>query len=1008
MHAQSAPAAPDLRLSETTVNLSSLSGQRTMLAELLYVLENQTDFKFVYAENQLPTDRITVPAAAAPMPLSVLLREVTAQTSVEFIRRGNQIAVRAPSAGSAPSAPAPAAPPAETAATNDGAGTTRSDGVLQLEKFIVGGIIPKGSASDLESMRQKANVAMDYLGADQLAKYSAGDLSEAVFRIPGVSVVQGQYAVVRGLSDRFLSTTLQGLKLPSPDPEKQAVQLDLLPAVAVEAVVVSKTYQPSLWAESTGGNMDVFSRAIPAEGQLKVGVGLKFNSNVLDGGPGYHVRSLKDERFGFGSRSRPAPGVSDPTWEFIPQHRNDARIGNKFSLEYTHSFLLGDHELGVLVSGFNEASYKTRTGQKQRRNARAGRPASPALPAGPGRPATPASPGAPSDFETAEPFPTVAGTLWDYAESQSENVLGLSTVLGYRFSKQHELKFTGLFVQSGIDQSQVNETALAPDPNPKPVFSDYTFSGQELYSLFNTFEYFRERNLTALQLSGRHQLPALGALTMDWTAQHGATYQKENPFVEAFFASPLTDLDETYVILDGNDPPRPLDVVWADNQETQNAARLDFEWPVATWGEQQAVFQFGAAVDDTSREVASNALFYTAPALGARRGESVNGIYSAFVEASAPINFSTVTTAARETTAYYANVSVGLVPRLKLILGGRFEDFAMSSVGIGQWGIYRSTQFYDATTASGGYGLVLGTTAAGAPPFASREWYPGASLVFDVLDTVSLRLAYSQTSGRPSLREISPFFNKSIETGNLVIGNPALRPADVSNYDLRLEWKPSATDFYSVSVFRKNILNPIEKLLFDTRASAGFKTESWTNNPTEAALDGAEFEFRHNLGTWSESLRAFSFSGNFTWIDATVDEHPVVVANNTKFFQDPTKFPTSRRLFDQPEYIANLDFTWAYGPWGSSVTLAGYAISDVLAVAGVSDFAFDLYERAYTRFDLIYNQQLTSHLKLKFAVKNLTDPTRGSIYDRDTLSSLVERNTYHEGREFSLALTLDL
>jgi hypothetical protein len=77
-------------------------------------------------------------------------------------------------------------------------------------------------------------------------------------------------------------------------------------------------------------------------------------------------------------------------------------------------------------------------------------------------------------------------------------------------------------------------------------------------------------------------------------------------------------------------------------------------------------------------------------------------------------------------------------------------------------------------------------------------------------------------------------------------------------------------------------------------------------------------------------------------------------------------------------------------------------------VAGVSDFAFDLYERAYTRFDLIYHQQLTSHLKLKFAVKNLTDPTRGSIYDRDTLSSLVERNTYHEGREFSLALTLDL
>jgi outer membrane receptor protein involved in Fe transport len=123
-------------------------------------------------------------------------------------------------------------------------------------------------------------------------------------------------------------------------------------------------------------------------------------------------------------------------------------------------------------------------------------------------------------------------------------------------------------------------------------------------------------------------------------------------------------------------------------------------------------------------------------------------------------------------------------------------------------------------------------------------------------------------------------------------------------------------------------------------------------------------------------------------------------------YQDRSKIPLNRRLFDQPEQIANLDLTWARRSSGTSVTLAAFMIGDVLATTG-KPFFFDIYEREHTRVDFIFGQQLGSRLKLKLSVKNLTNPQRGLIYDREATTSLVERNTYRLGRDYSGSLSYE-
>jgi TonB-dependent receptor len=471
--------------------------------------------------------------------------------------------------------------------------------------------------------------------------------------------------------------------------------------------------------------------------------------------------------------------------------------------------------------------------------------------------------------------------------------------------------------------------------------------------------------------------------------------------IEATFATPLSDPFASYEILGSNDAPDPLSIVWADNEEKQDSGRLDFSLPRTLWGGNESVFKAGAAAESTTRDVQGDAIFFSNPTTTLSNA-TPNGLYDELVSnPTTPVNsFSTQASAARDIRAAYVGATVPLVPRLKAVAGSRFEDYQLSVSGEGQWGNYRSSTFYSAYD-------VLGSDPSGDAAFRSKVWYPGVGLIWEPVEKVAVRIHYSETSGRPSLREVSPFFNKSIETGNLVLGNPALKPSDVSSYDLRVEWNPTPSDAVAVSLFRKDIRNPIEKLLFNTTAQTSEFTESWVNNPNTADLTGVEFELRHDLSRWDEALAGFSVGGNFTWIDASVAENPYVIQRASQNFQDPDAIPRERRLFDQPEYIANIDLTWNQPRWGTTITVAGYAISDVLETAGLLSSTYDLYQRSTTRLDLIVSERLTKNLKLKISAKNLTDPVHGTVYDREATEGTVERTRYRSGRDFSLSLTAE-
>ena len=143
-----------------------------------------------------------------------------------------------------------------------------------------------GGASEigLLNLRMERSALMDSVGSDLMSKAGVSDAAQALTLVPGTTVQDGKYAVVRGLPDRYVSTQMNGVRLPTSDPDKRAVQLDQFPAALIESMQVSKTFTPDQQGDASGGAVNVVLKGIPDERVLKAGFGMEFNSQVMAAG----------------------------------------------------------------------------------------------------------------------------------------------------------------------------------------------------------------------------------------------------------------------------------------------------------------------------------------------------------------------------------------------------------------------------------------------------------------------------------------------------------------------------------------------------------------------------------------------------------------------------------------------------------------------------------------------------------------------------------------------------
>ena len=147
----------------------------------------------------------------------------------------------------------------------------------------------------------------DFLGrALQRQRTGEGDIAGSLQRVTGLSVVSGGYVYVRGLGDRYSLALLNGSPLPSPEPLKRVVPLDIFPTSVIASTLVQKSFSANFPGEFGGGVINLTTKAIPTESYLEIGVGSSANTET-SGQLGYTYYGSKSDWTGFDDSSRDVP-----------------------------------------------------------------------------------------------------------------------------------------------------------------------------------------------------------------------------------------------------------------------------------------------------------------------------------------------------------------------------------------------------------------------------------------------------------------------------------------------------------------------------------------------------------------------------------------------------------------------------------------------------------------------------------------------------------------------------
>lgn len=157
---------------------------------------------------------------------------------------------------------------------------TLSRQVIQLAEIEVSVEAERGTVSQaLEEQRASTNV-LSAVTAEQIRRSPDSDAAAAAQRVSGVTVQEGRFVFVRGLGERYTTTTLNGSRIPSPEPEKKMVPLDLFPSGLLQSITTAKTFTPNLQGDFSGGQVDIRTREYPATRQFSLSVSSGFTSGV--------------------------------------------------------------------------------------------------------------------------------------------------------------------------------------------------------------------------------------------------------------------------------------------------------------------------------------------------------------------------------------------------------------------------------------------------------------------------------------------------------------------------------------------------------------------------------------------------------------------------------------------------------------------------------------------------------------------------------------------------------
>ena len=765
-------------------------------------------------------------------------------------------------------------------------------------------------------LEQKDAVAVvESIGAQQMSKLGVSDASSATTKISGVSKTDGSGDVfVRGLGDRYLSTTLNGLPIPSDDVERKNIGLELFGTRLIQSIGVSKTMSANLSADQASGNINIISKELSGSSELSARVGASVNTNVLQDGvfdnfkvspnqedvtAGIYVKQISTGR-----------AITEQTWN--PQTES-LPLNNSFQLSAGKK--LGER-LKVLITAGQTSNYEYQQGVFRQFR---------------------------SNF--------ILDSLTDATTWKKEVTSSALGTLQFKANDNNDLKFTQLVINKVTDQ------VFEGGRNGEGAFFEETDAGE-------AFQFIRDQNLkktllSVSQLSGEHDLSEMNTLT--WAGGYNFLSADEpnriRNEVNFNFTDPVLE-DQIQLGRTGG---------FQQRKSVQKIEDIEYNGRIADlikiYDDETNKFSinFGGDYRKKTRDFKSRFYGVEETVVNAVSPESIDNLSEIFTQSSFDNNLLKLNVldpdlynGTLQSVAGFANFS-GQLNKFSVAAGLRYQkddidvDFDVNNFP--------------------------GRTGSSNKDY--RRLYPSITLKYDVNEKHSIRFANSTTQTLPEFKEIAPFEYVS-PTNQITRGNPDIEASTNYNYDLKWEFFPSNDQLVSLTAFYKEIEDPINKVqdrgsagifsYFNSGEEAeiyGLEVETRVN-----LIAGDEQpKLRLNLNAarlWhSQDLKdVFDADGNlirsFKYNNRTEAELQGAsdwIVNGSLNFETNQEYPLDASL------VANYASDRVFALGAAEIQTS----SDI-------NFNEAIVEKGFVTLDAIINKELNAHWRIGLQAKNILNP----------------------------------
>lgn len=624
----------------------------------------------------------------------------------------------------------------------------------KLDDVIIKTTVNKQKESALLLDQKNAVDIKQSIGTQELARKGVSDVATAVTKTTGITKQEGSGNIfVRGLGDRYNSTTMNGLPIPSNDPEKKNMNLDVFSTDIVEYISIDKVFNGKFYGDFAGGNVDIISKEYKGQGFLKVQLGSKVNTNAIAVTDFSVLKGFGNS--GFTNRSIP----NNPLIEYnfkSNQLENKNPIAGSFNISAGKSFDVGtEGKISLFATGSFDNEFNSKSNGSARGSVT----------------------GAGIKNKDFDVYTDV---------SYNTNATGMFN-LGYKINTKNKINFNTLYI---------NTSSLS-----KKEYSGYFVDGGDDRNGFIRRNEYVKNDLWVNQLLGEHTLNERSKF--NW----GVSYNIVNSDIPDRTTNTLNKVANGYTLLSrsaGNN-----NRYFQNLKEDEAATNLSYDYKFNKNDDGDWIGKFTVGYSGRVKSRAFKATQFNFKVDNAHLSDIVdpNNLDLFFNQNNLDNNyFKTITfrgdaslSNALDPQVYGGDQSINAVfinteykfKKLTAVVSLRGEKISQKII----W----NTQLEPR-----GDRNQLDKTA----------FLPSIVAKYELSENQNLRLGLSKTYTLPQFKEKAPFLYEDVTT--VKFGNKDLYASDDYNLDLKWEMFPKSDELISVTAFGKYILNPMNEITINS------------------------------------------------------------------------------------------------------------------------------------------------------------------------------------------------